>query len=88
MSSTKRQNLAADMVEAATALMDAIYRWRELRARYTGPGITFDDADFRDVEGLDHLAAADIVGAISSTATIDAFVTDNWHHTNLEKLRR
>lgn len=84
----KRQNLAADMVEAATALMDALYRWRELNARYTGPGITFEDADFEGVEGLEHLTAADVVGGISSAAAIDTFATTNFHHTNLEKLRR
>lgn len=89
----KKRALARALALKAAALMDVVYGLEELNSQYASAGLTFADADFDGVAGLQHLAAADAANLLGSVVAVGKFVRGDVsaatgsHITNFEKAR-
>lgn len=74
---TKRRKLAQELAQTSGGLMDVLYHLNGLRLRATN--LTFTDADFTGVAGLEHLTKARIDTSITVINTVlTAFVSNNF----------
>jgi len=89
----KRRALARALALKSAALMDVINGLEDLNSQYASAGLTFVDADFDGVAGLQHLAAADVSNLLGSIGALGKFVRGDVsaltgsHITNFEKAR-
>lgn len=73
----KRRRLAREIANTSGMLMDVLYQLNALRMR--AQNLTFADADFTDVSGLEHLTKARVDTGISTITTVlSAFVAQNY----------
>ena len=73
----KRRSLARNLAQQAAAFMDVLYRQEDLARQYSAADLTFADADFENIAGLQHLSAADITALLSAIVQMGKFVRGN-----------
>jgi hypothetical protein len=89
----KRRALARMLALKSAALMDVINGLEDLNSQYSAAGLTFADADFDGVAGLQHLDAATASNLLGSVVAVGKFVRGDEtaipgsHITNFEKAR-
>lgn len=73
----KRQQLARELAQSSGGLMDVLYHLNALRLR--AANLTFTDADFTGVSGLEHLTKARVDTTVTTINTVlTAFVSNNF----------
>lgn len=87
----KRRALARQVVQAAPALMDVLYRLDALcemrdNGGVGGAALVFQDADFTD-NGLKHIDAATLDAALAAVPTILTAFTNQGFKKKFEALR-
>ena len=88
----KRRALARQVVQAAPALMDVLYRLSNLSEERdnggpSGTALVFTDADFANQTGLTHLDAATLDAALAAVPTILTAFTSQGFKKKFEALR-
>lgn len=88
----KRRALARNLAAKSAALVDILNQLDDLRQQHAAAGLTFDNADFEAVAGLQHFDASTANDLIFSIEQVSKFVrgesaTTGNHITNLEKVR-
>lgn len=82
----KRQNLARELVQSSGGFMDVLYHLNALRLR--AQNLTFVDADFTGVAGLEHLTAARVNAALATINTVNSAFTANSFDDVFEAMRQ
>jgi hypothetical protein len=73
----KRRRLARELVQTCGGLMDVLYHLNGLRMR--AGNLTFVEADFTGVSGLEHLTKARVDSGVTTINTVlTAFVSNNF----------
>jgi len=86
----KSLNLAAKFCAQATILQDAVRTMVGLKEEYEKSGLAFSPdgvpMSFAGTE-LQHIDGDAIIGLINTTGSLKSFLDDNFHSTNLDKVR-
>ena len=86
----KAKNIAIEAVAATDQLMAALERLRSLEEERAGAGIDLPafDETYEGVTGLKHIDGAALNSVLNtSVPALWAFLTDNFHDDNLQKVR-
>jgi len=82
---SQKVDLTKKVTEKTTELLEAIESLKALIAYNTSQqAITSSDAETVIVEGI---TGGDVLGIITSVSALDTFLTENFHYTNLNKIR-
>ena len=81
----RKQDFALDVQTLARQTLEIYQKIKALHSLYTDLGLSFADADFTGIGGMEHVDAATFNAALTSFIAIESLMDTN-HRANLNRL--